>query len=56
MHVHVQREEKLAKFWLRPVALAASSGFSSRELRKIQKVIVINRDRFIEAWNEYSGR
>ena len=56
VHVHVQRDEMLTKFWLKPVALASSSGFSSRELRKIEKLVVINRDHFIEAWNEYFGR
>jgi len=56
VHVHVQREAKLAKFWLHPVALAASSGFGSRELRRIEKLIVAHREEFIEAWNEYFGR
>jgi hypothetical protein len=56
VHVHVQREAKHAKFWLQPVTLAASSGFGSRELRRIEKLIVVNRDVFIEAWNEYFGR
>ena len=31
-HVHVEREDSYAKFWLNPVALEASSGFRSDEL------------------------
>jgi hypothetical protein len=27
VHIHVQRERALAKFWLKPVLLAGSSGF-----------------------------
>jgi hypothetical protein len=27
-HIHVQRDRALAKFWLRPVALASASAFA----------------------------
>ena len=29
--------------------------FGSRELRKIEKVVVVNREEVLEAWNEYLG-
>jgi hypothetical protein len=54
-HVHVQRERFLAKFWLNPVALAASKGFASHELRIIQRHVAENSKIFIEAWNEHSS-
>lgn len=56
IHVHVQRERRLAKFWLEPVALAGTSGFTGQELRKIEKLVVANRDQFVEAWHEYFDR
>jgi len=56
IHVHVQREGRLAKFWLEPVALAGTSGFTGQELRKIEKLVVANRDQFVEAWHEYFDR
>ena len=56
IHVHVQREGRLAKFWLEPVALAGTSGFTGQELRKIEKLVVANRDKFVEAWHEYFDR
>jgi hypothetical protein len=34
-HIHVQRENMLAKFWLTPVALASSTRFPPKELRKL---------------------
>lgn len=34
-HVHIDRDELSAKFWLSPVALARNLGFSANELRKI---------------------
>ncbi|WP_275098981.1 DUF4160 domain-containing protein [Sedimenticola hydrogenitrophicus] len=54
-HVHVQREQFLAKFWLSPVALAGSKRFASHELRIIQKHVELNREIFLEAWNEHIG-
>ena len=52
-HIHVQRDRKLAKFWLAPVSLAGSTGFSPRELRKVEVIVAENRERLLEAWNEH---
>jgi len=52
-HIHIQRENKLAKFWLKPVALASSTRFSPKELRKIQQLVAENKEALLEAWNEY---
>jgi hypothetical protein len=52
-HVHVQRERMLAKFWLEPVSLARSTGFSPRELRTIEGIVVKNTRVLLEAWHEY---
>jgi hypothetical protein len=52
-HVHVQRERMLAKFWLNPVGLARSTGFSPRELRRIQSLVVENAAALQEAWDEH---
>lgn len=32
-HIHVQRDQFLAKFWLTPVTLASSWHFAAHELR-----------------------
>ena len=53
VHIHVQRDDHLAKFWLDTVRLASSHGFSATELNKIYKIVVNNRELFMEAWNEY---
>lgn len=55
-HVHVQRERKLAKFWLRQVALDTSRGFAAHELREIERLVVENRTLFLEAWDEFFSR
>jgi hypothetical protein len=38
-HVHVRREDKVAKFWLDPVALERAGRFSRVELNEIAKLI-----------------
>jgi len=54
-HVHVERENKVAKFWLDPVRLARSGGFSRKELGRILALVREHESRLIEAWNEYFG-
>ena len=54
-HVHVERDQNVAKFWLAPVRLRISGGFNAAELRRIQRIIEENEISLIEAWNEYFG-
>jgi hypothetical protein len=46
-HIHVERDDKVAKYWLDPIRLQNSGGFN-----RIEK----NQDSLMEAWNEYFGR
>jgi hypothetical protein len=52
-HVHATRDSKLAKFWLDPVALAMNRGFADHELNMVASLVVENRDRLQEAWDDY---
>lgn len=52
-HIHVQRERLLAKFWLRPIVLASSTGFSAQELNRILLLVETYQQTFQEAWNEF---
>jgi len=52
-HVHVEREDKIAKFWLDPIRLQRSGGFSRQEIGRIQKVLNAHRSKLLEVWNEY---
>jgi len=52
-HIHVEREDRVAKFWLDPVRLQRNGGFSREEVSRIQKVILEHRELLREAWNEY---
>ena len=52
-HVHVDRDDQSAKFWLAPVALARNLGLSPVELRPVQRLIAEHEPQFLETWNEY---
>jgi hypothetical protein len=54
-HIHIQKENNLAKFWLTPVALASSSRFKSYEINEMEKYVVEHQQEFLEEWNEYFG-
>jgi hypothetical protein len=52
-HIHVQQDRMLAKFWLTPVSLARSTGFSPQDLSKLLSLVEGNQITFVEAWNEF---
>ncbi|MBC8265259.1 MAG: DUF4160 domain-containing protein [Anaerolineales bacterium] len=52
-HIHVERERNKAKFWLDPVRLQYSRGFSQSEIKRIQRRVEENRERFLRRWNEF---
>jgi hypothetical protein len=45
MHVRIQRERMVCKFWLEPVVLSKNHGFTSKELNTIREIIYNNRRR-----------
>jgi len=51
-HIHVDRDDQSAKFWLDPVALARNLGFGPVELGRIHRLVVENRNLFLEKWHE----
>jgi hypothetical protein len=55
MHVHVQRERMICKFWMQPVTLARNYGFAAKELNTIRTIITRNRNKIMEAWYEHCG-
>jgi len=52
-HMHVERDENVAKFWLDPIRLQNSGGFNRLELKKIRSIIEEKKKFFMEVWNEY---
>lgn len=50
-HIHIQKAEKYAKFWLQPVQVAESIGFTNKELRQVLNIIIEHSPLFLEAWH-----
>jgi len=54
-HVHVHRDDRVAKIWLTHVAVAANHGFPTHELSAILRLVREHRASLIEAWDGYFG-
>ena len=54
-HVHVERDNNVAKFWLEPVRMQTSGGFRRNEINRIYRLIEDNLDELIRGWNERCG-
>lgn len=55
-HVHVRRENKVAKIWLDPVVLERAGGFGRVETNKVMRLVQEHREQFLERWYEFFGR
>ena len=52
-HVHVERDNNSAKFWLSPVRLQSSGGFKPVEVRRIQRLVEQYREALLRSWDAY---
>lgn len=56
IHIHVQRAEAEAKFWLQPEVMVADNvGFNRRDLVEMLRVIQDLRGEIERAWHEHFG-
>jgi hypothetical protein len=55
-HVHVKRDDKLAKLWLAPVREAYNYGFKPNELNRIAAITRENEQILLKACHEYFNR
>ena len=55
-HIHVERDDKVAKFLLDPIRLQNSGGFNRLELKQIFHIITNNKNAFLEAWYAFFSR
>lgn len=52
-HIHVERDSATAKFWLDPVRLERSGGFSRVETQRIGRIVEDNEAHLLKAWDEF---
>ena len=52
--MHVDQENKSAKFWLDPdVSLAENYGYNRKELRDVERIAIENLERLRNEWDAF---
>jgi Domain of unknown function (DUF4160) len=54
-HIHVDRDDSSAKFWLQKVDLADNIGFAKKELNALHQIVNQNQQYLLDQWYEYFG-
>jgi hypothetical protein len=55
VHIHVERDDCTAKYWLEPIRLQTSGGFGRGELNQIYNLIVEHHLLLLRSWNDFFG-
>ncbi|MEO7174352.1 MAG: DUF4160 domain-containing protein [Saprospiraceae bacterium] len=51
--MHAELGEGYAEFWLEPIELSHSVGFTSRQLRNLRNLVEENQELFKESWHDH---
>ncbi len=52
-HIHVGSGAGTAVFWLEPVSLRNSRGYTPREIHRIRRLVTMHRELLVRHWNEF---
>ena len=52
-HIHVERDYREAKYWLDPIRLERSEGFSRKEINRLKVLVEEHETELLESWNEF---
>jgi hypothetical protein len=55
-HIHVQRDNSVAKFWLDPVQVENNVDFPASEIRRLRGIIAKHWVVLVDRWDEYFSR
>ncbi len=53
IHIHIEKDNKTAKFNLNPIELVYSRRYKASEIFEIRKLVELNVEFLIKKWNEY---
>lgn len=53
LHVHVARDRKTAKMWLKPVRLEYNRGFTQNEVTRITALAQEHQADLLRAWHDF---
>ncbi len=52
-HVHIERDQDEAKFWLAPIRIQSNRGFSRTEINRIQKLVEEHQEQLLVGWHDF---
>jgi Domain of unknown function (DUF4160) len=52
-HIHVASSDRRAVFWLEPVSLRTNWGYTPREIERLRRIVMANRELLLRSWNEF---
>ena len=52
-HIHIDKDNKSAKFWLNPINLAVNYGFNQKEINEIEKILKSSQKLMLDKWREF---
>lgn len=52
-HIHIEKGDSYARIELSELKVTDSYNLNSKELKKLLKLVKVNRDKLEGAWNEY---
>jgi hypothetical protein len=55
-HIHIRSGDGSAVFWLDPVRLRRSEGYTAAEIARLRRIVVARRGEFRRRWDEFFDR
>lgn len=55
-HVHIEKDNAIMKVWLADASMAYNKAFSQKEMNEVIRIVIENRTKIEEAWNEHFGK
>ena len=52
VHVHIEKENKAAKYWLSPIMIARQGRFRPHELAEIERILEEHREKILQVWQQ----
>jgi hypothetical protein len=53
IHIHIEKADSYAKFWIDPVFVTINYGFNSKQLKEIGNYIEEHKEIITQKWNEH---
>lgn len=55
-HIHVRSGDGIAAYWLEPVSLRDSRGYTPREIARVRRIVVASRETMVRQRNDFFGQ